>query len=82
MLLGGLLFFSPCIGFLVAMNHSRAFLNVTLASNPGVTSSTNNIMLCTTILGIAGLLLLTLSIILFVRTARSPGPTHSHPGDS
>lgn len=78
MLLGVLLLFSPCIGFMVAARHSSAFLNVTLASNPGVTSATNNIVLCTTFTGIAGLLLLALSIALFIRAAhsRAPGPGH------
>jgi hypothetical protein len=71
MVLGGLLIFSWCIGLRFAADHAWAFLNVTLASNPAVTSSTNNIVLCTTIAGVVGLVLLALSTVSYIRSAHS-----------
>lgn len=71
MVIGALLLFSPFIGIVFAMNHSSAFLNVSLMSDPAATSSANNLMLFTTITGMVGLLVLACSVVSFIRGGHS-----------
>ena len=80
MVSGVLLLFSPCIGLFFVVNNSWAFLNVARISDPAVTSSTNNIVLCTTATGLIGFLLLALSLISFFRNAHPHMQTH-HTGN-
>lgn len=68
--IGALLLLSPYFGLRFAWNHSGAFFNVALASDPAVLSSTNNIVAGTAIAGLLGLVLLALSVVSYLRNTQ------------
>lgn len=80
-LIGGLMLLSPYFGLRFAWDHSAAFFNVALASDPAVLSSTNNIVVGTFIAGLLGLAMLTLSLVSYLRGAQHrmhiPGANHA-----
>ena len=76
---GALLLLAGGLGLSFAIDHVN--LNVSLASNPGLTAIINNLALCSLIAGISGVVLLTISLAFFIRSSRSRSAAHP-PGSS